>query len=513
MTTTDNSCADALTDHLYILSVNEESMEEAIERFDGSSTGEALKCVLHAQKQLRALLVTPVEQHEAAPAEPEPPLSVGDRLTRKKAAHIIARDGFYATGYVLGGGMADGRRCIVEMGAVRWLTTGEAWKLMHPDAQPAPSAPLEGTGNGAKLELASDGRALYERLHTLMPEWYPDAWGDLLPKYQSAYAEAARAPRTEVAGAVPEGWKLVPVEPTEGMKSAALRADDRWRQPGDQLLVQWDAMLAAAPPSPSADAAAEDKYVIERLSTVLAGVAAALLGEEADRPAAETLQKLPEEAAKLRLELDLYRAQAADAAAAPTDWQRALPQIPDLVKSMAWLTMCLRTELSRLDDTTHKALDEVEAQLCCVRAITNGAIDYEDMVAARSAASRSAAAAGQEAPVPYGYEFLDMAGKNHFVRGSLPDYAQSEILALYTAAPAQVATRQGLTDGQRGVLTYVNQPDNVGAWRLGEACRAARAGGDPIDHGLSLLKELQDRGYGVIALLEGAKLPNHGEQA
>ncbi len=67
---------------------------------------------------------------------------------------------------------------------------------------------------------------------------------------------------------------------------------------------------------------------------------------------------------------------------------------------------------------------------------------------ARAAASQPAAAAGQEEPVPYGYEFLDMAGKNHFVRGSLPDYAQSEIVALYTAPPAQVATRQGLTDEQ-----------------------------------------------------------------
>ncbi|MDN7894563.1 hypothetical protein QZM93_38875, partial [Burkholderia cepacia] len=63
MKTTDKS-ADALTDHLYILSANEEAMEEAIERFVGSSTGEALKCVLHAQKQIRTLLVTPVEQHE-----------------------------------------------------------------------------------------------------------------------------------------------------------------------------------------------------------------------------------------------------------------------------------------------------------------------------------------------------------------------------------------------------------------------------------------------------------------
>lgn len=51
------------------------------------------------------------------------------------------------------------------------------------------------------------------------------------------------------------------------------------------------------------------------------------------------------------------------------------------------------------------------------------------------------------------------------------------------------------------VLTYANQPGNVGAWKLGEACRAAKAGGDPIDHGLSLLKELQARGYGVVDLV------------
>lgn len=77
-------------------------------------------------------------------------------------------------------------------------------------------------------------------------------------------------------------------------------------------------------------------------------------------------------------------------ASSPADERAALPQIPDLVKATAWLTMCLRTELSRLDDDTHKALDEVEAQLSCVRAITNGAIDYEAMVAARAAASPAA---------------------------------------------------------------------------------------------------------------------------
>lgn len=82
MTTTDNSRADALTDHLYILSANEEAMEEAIERFHGSSAGEALKCVLHAQKQIRALLVTPIEQPAATPIDPRANRgnSVGDWL-------------------------------------------------------------------------------------------------------------------------------------------------------------------------------------------------------------------------------------------------------------------------------------------------------------------------------------------------------------------------------------------------------------------------------------------------
>lgn len=52
------------------------------------------------------------------------------------------------------------------------------------------------------------------------------------------------------------------------------------------------------------------------------------------------------------------------------------------------------------------------------------------------------------------------------------------------------------------VMTYHNQPGNVDAWRLGEACRAAMAkpGGDLIDTGLSLLKELEAKGYGIARL-------------
>lgn len=51
-------------------------------------------------------------------------------------------------------------------------------------------------------------------------------------------------------------------------------------------------------------------------------------------------------------------------------------------------------------------------------------------------------------------------------------------------------------------FTYQRQPDNVGAWRMGEACRLAAdaPAGDYIDRGLVLLRELQAKGYGIVAL-------------
>lgn len=40
--------------------------------------------------------------------------------------------------------------------------------------------------------------------------------------------------------------------------------------------------------------------------------------------------------------------------------------------------------------------------------------------------------------------------------------------------------------------------DNVYAWRLGMAAAKAKPGGDPIDHGWSLLKLLDDYGFDVV---------------
>lgn len=53
-------------------------------------------------------------------------------------------------------------------------------------------------------------------------------------------------------------------------------------------------------------------------------------------------------------------------------------------------------------------------------------------------------------------------------------------------------------------FSYSRQPtDNVDCWRLGEACRAAANDpkcGDFIDRGLILLRELEQRGFGVVKL-------------
>lgn len=50
------------------------------------------------------------------------------------------------------------------------------------------------------------------------------------------------------------------------------------------------------------------------------------------------------------------------------------------------------------------------------------------------------------------------------------------------------------------VMTYKNQPNNLEAWRFGEACRRAAepGGGDFIDLGLSLMLQLHNRGYGIV---------------
>ncbi|VWC79493.1 hypothetical protein BLA39750_01089 [Burkholderia lata] len=66
------------------------------------------------------------------------------------------------------------------------------------EAEPMFSRPYAATGECA------DGRRLYTRLQTAMPDWYPDQWEDLLPKFQHAYSTAAGA-GGNTPGAVSDG--------------------------------------------------------------------------------------------------------------------------------------------------------------------------------------------------------------------------------------------------------------------------------------------------------------------
>ena len=73
---------------------------------------------------------------------------------------------------------------------------------------------------------------------------------DCLVEQKAAYAEAWSAMlATPPAAPVPEGFKLVPLEPTDAMCLAAVKAS--LRNPAINGLAQYRAMLAAAPDCPA----------------------------------------------------------------------------------------------------------------------------------------------------------------------------------------------------------------------------------------------------------------------
>ena len=54
-------------------------------------------------------------------------------LTHQKTKHIIQRDRFFVSGFVLT--REDGKKCIVDMSAVRWMDCDEFFKMMHPSEE------------------------------------------------------------------------------------------------------------------------------------------------------------------------------------------------------------------------------------------------------------------------------------------------------------------------------------------------------------------------------------------
>lgn len=99
-------------------------------------------------------------------------------------------------------------------------------------------------------------------------------------------------------------------------------------------------------------------------------------------------------------------------------------------------------------------------------------------------------AAGQEGASYTAYEEGRIREKRWWI-------AQLEPLLSHPPARAPAAG-----ETPRPYTYTTNQPDNIGAWRLGEAVSKVRPGGDFIDGGLSLLQQLEVLGYGVV------KLPN-----
>lgn len=64
--------------------------------------------------------------------------------------------------------------------------------------------------------------------------------------------------------------------------------------------------------------------------------------------------------------------------------------------------------------------------------------------------------------------------------------------------------------------TYKHQPNNLAAWRIGEAASEAakdNRAGDYIDRGLILLKHLEQAGFGVFALVENEPVASPPSEA
>ncbi|SEU40498.1 hypothetical protein SAMN03159335_06325 [Burkholderia cepacia] len=224
-TTTDTSRAAALTDALQGMLARWEKTaneQQAIRRVDSIGVaGGILGCIQGLRALLRAY---PVEQHEAAPAD------VNQLL--EAAALGLER-----------AGMLDCMRIVRGM------------KPGYPK-QPAPASPLEGTGNGADERVANP--IGYIRADDLK-ELAAGNGAIISPKCGATDVPVfARAPRTEVAGAVPEGWKLMPPKMTPAMRMAFAEAAAEYmkRTGGNNPDVMYKAAFDAAPQAPSADAAA-----------------------------------------------------------------------------------------------------------------------------------------------------------------------------------------------------------------------------------------------------------------
>ena len=91
-------------------------------------------------------------------------------------------------------------------------------------------------------------RDSFERWWYAQGKYYPAGGGE----HEEVYAYRAWQARAALQPVIPEGWQLVPIEPTEEMNEEGcqgyMQADDKcWLMHKSSMAFAYKAMLAAAP--------------------------------------------------------------------------------------------------------------------------------------------------------------------------------------------------------------------------------------------------------------------------
>ncbi|MBJ9669008.1 hypothetical protein I5693_15780 [Burkholderia cenocepacia] len=184
--TTENSRADALTD------AERELLEHACYHLQMQHS----QAACNALRKLLILAASPVEKPAAAPIDEalayRDGFIAGARASAqapdsawRELCHRLYVELFHCDQQMRSTRDEDGEPHWTQRSVVRDVLAGAKAAL---ECAPAQVGAREGL---------TDGRALCERLHALMPDWYPDAWEDLLPKYQRAYTSAAHPGQPE----------------------------------------------------------------------------------------------------------------------------------------------------------------------------------------------------------------------------------------------------------------------------------------------------------------------------
>jgi len=176
-------------------------------------------------------------KHDAAEQE-----DIAKRLRRVAKAAVVPVDGddsfVYGAAFVLLGQIAyalESRPSPSSVGAaIRALEVGTSGSKGYVKAFCHGAAVMRDAA-AALAEQVQGQQLLYEQLLMAIARKYP---GESRHETALKYIQRAESENSFV----PEGWKLVPLEPTDEMRVACLYGSD-----ADEIDADWKAMLAAAP--------------------------------------------------------------------------------------------------------------------------------------------------------------------------------------------------------------------------------------------------------------------------